>query len=355
MTGPRLEVDLAALARNWRMLDERSHYYTKTSAVVKADGYGTGASQAARTLQKAGCERFYVAWVREGVALRKALGGDVSIAVLHGVHQGEWGHVLVNRLEPVLNTEDQVREWVQLGEGRPPSSLHLDTGLNRLGLPLEAWRDASLAMHMALPTHLISHLACADEPDHPMNGRQVELFNQAGPLWPGSRRSLAATAGIYLGSAYHLDETRPGIGLYGGGPPPPSGPAPEPVVRLMAPVLQVRTVEAGQSTGYGATWTASARTTLAVLGLGYADGFLRTASNRGYEVVAGEKRRVVGRVSMDIVMVDVTGLDVRVGDMIEIFGPHLSMTDQAAPMGTIDYELLVRMGQRVERRHLSET
>jgi alanine racemase len=354
MIGPRLEVNLGAIVRNWRMLDARTHYYTSTSAVVKADAYGVGAVRVARALLNAGCQRFYVAWVSEGVALRKALGPGPSIAVFHGVGAGEWGHVIVNRLEPVLNTPELVREWVALGDGRPSASVHLDTGMNRLGLPPDAWRDTSLAMGMALPTHIISHLACADEPDHPMNARQLELFASAGALWPSSRRSLSATAGIYLGPNFQMDETRPGIGLYGGGPRPISGPAPELALRLVAPVLQVRRVEAGSSAGYSATWTTPSDRMLATIGLGYADGFLRTASNRGYAVVAGETRPIVGRVSMDLISVDVTGVEVAVGDDVELFGPSLPLAKQVERMQTIDYEALVRLSGRMARRYLDE-
>src|SRR5690606_24456755 len=199
------------------------------------------------------------------------------------------------------------------------------------------------------PHRLISHLACAEEPGNAMNEQQLALFERASSLWSASPRSLAASAGAYLGAAYTLDEVRAGIGLYGGGPAPADGEAPKCVVTLTAPILQVRGVKAGAASGYGATWTANGDRTLATVGLGYADGFLRAASNKGMAVVHGERRPIVGRVSMDLIVVDVTGTIARPGDDIEFLGPNMPLAEVARSMGTIDYELLTRLGSRVER------
>lgn len=347
MIGPALDVDLAALVANWRMLAARAGR-AQASVVVKANAYGLGADQAAQALVKAGCQRFYVAWPHEGAALRRAVGAGPEIAVFHG--PGEDLSVVSDyALEPVLNSLEQVGRWLSVNGHQAAASIHLDTGMNRLGLSESEWAEA--AKLQLAPRHVLSHLACADEPANDMNTLQLQKFRQGASLWPDAKRSLAATGGVYLGRDYAFDEVRPGIGLYGGGPVPQTGPSPLPVLRLTAHILQVRDIAPGDTVGYGASWTAKTATRIATLGLGYADGFLRSASNRGQGVVCGERRRIVGRVSMDLIAIDVSGLPVKPGDEVELLGPSMLLSDQADAMGTIDYEILTRLGQRVVRTY----
>jgi alanine racemase len=219
--------------------------------------------------------------------------------------------------------------------------------MNRLGVPESQWAEAT--KKIPKPVRLLSHLASADEPDDAKNAQQLDAFNRSRQLWPEAPRSFAATGGAYLGRGYAMDEVRPGIGLYGGGPVPASGDGPKTVLRLTAPILQVRTVKAGDTAGYGGAWTAATDCTLATVGLGYADGFLRAASNKGMGVIGGKRRPIVGRVSMDLIVVDVTGTNAKPGDDIEFVGPDMPLSEAATSMGTIDYEFLTRLGSRIER------
>jgi alanine racemase len=340
MYGPVAHIDLSAIVDNWRMLGRRAAP-AQAAAVVKANAYGLGAAQAARALAMAGCTRFYVAWPHEGAELRGAVGAGPEIAVFHGPSRDTLAEFAARGLEPVLNSLGQIDLWSNAG----PASIHVDTGMNRLGLSESDW--ATAARRFPKPVRLISHLACDGEPAHARI--QLEAFNRARALWPGAPRSFAATGGVYLGRDYAMEEIRPGIGLYGGGPVPPSGERPKVVVSLRASVLQVRAAKRGETVGYGATWTAGRDCTLATVGLGYADGFMRAASNRGRAFVAGEKRPIVGRVSMDLIVVDVTGLRISPGDDIEFLGTNMPLSEVAESMGTIDYELLTRLGPRIER------
>ena len=342
MFGPQVYIDLDAVVANWRMFARRAAS-AKAAAVVKADAYGLGAARVGPALARAGCTRFYVAWPQEGAELRKALGAGPEIAVFHGPVRDTLDQFATAGLQPVLNSLEQIDLWA----GRASAALHLDTGMNRLGLSEAQWAEA--AGRLPRPAVLVSHLACGDEFEHPKNRRQLEAFNRASALWPGIPRSFSAAGGAYLGDQFAMDEIRPGIGLYGGGPQPPHGEGPKPVVTLKSPILQIRNVGRGESVGYGATWTADSEKTLATVGLGYADGFLRAASNRGMAVVAGARRPIVGRVSMDLIVVDITGVKASVGDEIEFLGPNMPLAEVASSMGTIDYEVLSRLGSRIER------
>lgn len=345
MAGPRVHIDVGAIVDNWRMFSRRAAP-AKAAAVVKADAYGLGAAKIAPALTRAGCTRFYVAWPDEGVELRKAVGAAAEIAVFHGPASDMIEEFIAWNLEPVLNSLEQIETWRARTNLQRAYSVHVDTGMNRLGVPKTDWNEA--ARLAPSPHFLLSHLARADE-DHAMNASQLERFGQAGSLWPEAPRSLSATGGAYLSARFTLDEVRAGIGLYGGGPIPADGPAPRTVVTITSPILQVRRISRGESVGYGATWTADSDRTLATVGLGYADGFLRAASNRGEAFVGGVRRPIVGRVSMDLIVVDVTGASAKPGDEIEFLGPNMPLTEVAESMGTVDYELLTRIGPRLER------
>jgi alanine racemase len=347
MAAPHLNIDLDALVANWRMMQRRVEP-AHAAAVVKADAYGLGATQVAMALSKAGCSRFYVAWAEEGASLRRDLGPAPEILVFHGPDPNTLDLFQMYQLQPVLNHLEQIDLWISSNVQVRPAALHVDTGMNRLGLPEAHW--AAAGKLFPKPTRLVSHLACGDE-DSPNNAAQLERFQRARALWPGIPSSLAASGGCYLGKDYHFEEVRPGIALYGGGPAPAEDSPPHTVVTVTAPILQVRDVKAGETAGYGCTWTAEANAQLATLGAGYADGYLRSGSNKAHVFVHGERRPVVGRVSMDLITVDVTGLSVSPGDEIELIGPNMPLAEVASAMATIDYEILTRLGARLERRY----
>ncbi len=339
MTAARLTIDLDALAANHALL-RRLAGGSEVTPVVKADGYGLGAAAVARRLWAEGARGFHVARLSEGVSLRAALGPEATIYVLDGAMPGSVPTLLADRLVPVLNSLGQVALW----SGAGPAGLHVDTGMNRLGVRVEeAHGLATQSFEL-----VISHLACADEPDHPLNATQLERFQTVRALFPGVKASLANSAGVFLGKDFAFDLVRPGIALYGGG----GQPGLSAVATFEVPVLQVRDVPAGESVGYGATFTAVQPLRVAILAAGYADGVLRASSPGGAVWLGGARRRLLGRVSMDLIAVDVTGADVAAGDMAELFGNNLAIDEAAASAGTLAYELLCRMAPRAERRRI---
>jgi len=337
-----LSIDLDAITANWRALAALGR--AEAGAVVKADAYGLGAAKVARSLARDGARTFFVAEAQEGVRLRDALGPSPEIFVFTGHMAGDAPVLRDAALVPLLNSREQVRRHL---DGLPghPFGVQLDTGMNRLGLEEADWRALSPGLLAAGPRMLMSHLACADEPDHPMNAVQLANFRRM-TGGTGVARSFAATGGILLGPDYHFEITRPGIGLYGGDPFAEA----RPVVRLSLPVVQVRDVAAGETVGYGNTWTASRPSRVATLSSGYADGLLRSLSGRG-QVHAGETPcPLVGRVSMDLMGVDVTDLS-DAPEMLDILGPMQGVDALAATAGTIGYEILTGLGPRYERRY----
>lgn len=341
-----LTIDLDALAANYRLLRGMAGA-AETAPVVKADGYGMGAVQAARRLWAEGARTFYVARAHEGEALRAGLDGRPGrILVFDGALPGTAARLRAADLVPVLNTEAQVAAW--RGAGGGAAALHVDTGMNRLGLTLEAAGGLDLAG--IEPVLVMSHLACAAKPESPMNGRQLARFGEVRRLFPGVAGSLSSSGGIFLGGDYLQDQVRPGISLYGGGPHDAHDPRLAAVAKLEAPILQVRRVEAGESVGYGRDFVAEAPLTVGVLGAGYADGYLRASSPRGAVWFEGGRRRLLGRISMDLTAVDLTGTGAREGDLVELIGPNLPLDDAAQAAVASTYEFLVRMGRRSERR-----
>ena len=340
MTLARLTIDLDALAHNHAVLRERAGS-AEVAPVVKANGYGLGAQQVAYRLWDEGARSFYVARVHEGEALRTTF-PDAVIYVFDGYIDG--ARLEAARLIPVLNSLEQVEAW-RTERPRLPAALHIDTGMNRLGVRLE--EAEQLARH---PFELVmSHLACGPTPDHPMNAAQAQRFADVRSLFPNARASLANSAGSFLGEAFRFDQARPGVSLYGGGPFEASHPDIRTVATLEAPILQVRPVPAGESVGYGAAFVADAPMEVATVAAGYADGIPRAAHPRGVAFVAGETRRLLGRVSMDLLAVDVTGLAAKAGDRVELLGPNILLDDAAAAAGTTSYEILLRLGRRAER------
>lgn len=340
----RLTIDLDAVSCNYALI--RKTAGVAAAPAVKADGYGLGAIPVARRLVAEGADSFYVARLSEGLSLREALGPSPTIHVLDGVTDGVAGALIDAGLSPVINSLDQADRWLAEGDARPVA-LHVDTGMNRLGVGLD--EAAALRGRLAVG-QVMSHLACAAEPGHPMNGAQLAAFREARALFPDALASLAASAGTFLGADYRFDQVRPGISLYGGGPFDRRDERIVPVATLEAAILQVRRVPAGGAVGYGAAFVAEAPMQVAIVAAGYADGVLRASHPRGAVWFAGERRRLLGRVSMDMIAVDVTGCtDANPGAMMEIIGPNLPVDEAAAAANTTAYELLTRLSGRAER------
>jgi len=355
---PTLTIDLGAIVANWRALAARAEG-AEAAAVVKANGYGCGVAPVGRALAEAGARTFFVAQPAEGARLRAALGPGPVIYVLAGCPltgdgaggcepapsaspAGEAALFAGADLRPVLNAPEQVAAWMAGPDGA--CAVQLDSGMNRLGL--EPAELAGLGRLPAGARLVMSHLACADEPGHPMNAVQVAAFREM-TAGMDIARSLSATGGTLLGAAYRFDMVRPGVGLFGGLPFADA----RPVVRLDVPILQVRAVAPGESVGYGASWTARRPSRIATLSAGYADGLHRLLSNRARGHVEGVACRFAGRVSMDLIGLDVTDAPAaRPGAMVEILGPCQGVDALAAACDTIGYEVLTTLGPRYARR-----
>jgi alanine racemase len=360
--GGRMTVDLAAMRRNWIALDKVSQG-ALTAAVVKADAYGTGIAQASRTFFQAGARFFFAATPDEAIAVRAALPEDAHIFVLDGLFPGAAPLYVGERLMPVLCSIPMLEEWLQACLARNeafPAALHFDTGINRLGLRLN---EASVVRRMIdqvgyRPQMIMSHLACADQPQHEKNRTQLALFSSVLAQFPGIPASLANSAGLMSARDMHFQMVRPGIALYGGRAVSGRRNPMTRVVTLEAPILQIKDVKTGESIGYGAAYTVSRDTRLAVIGIGYGDGFFRSqsASNHrpgGKVAIGGHYAPVLGRVSMDMIQVDVTDVPEAPlpGDMVEILGPNISVDDQADVAGTIGYEVLTALKGRYSRSY----
>ncbi len=397
--GAILEIDLAGILANWRLLARRAAP-ALCAAVVKANAYGLGAVPVARALAAAGCRMFFVATLDEGIALRQGLGEMPEIAILNGPLPGTAAEFAAHKLIPVLNEPGQIAEWVKFqkplsalqggeggdpsrsdGEGEvgtpsdrgrparmrpgrprshsrpvnnawPPAILHVDTGMARLGLdagefaavvenpPLFAWRA------------VMSHLACADRPDHSLNERQRARFAAAAARLPGVTASLSASSGIFLGPTYHFDLVRPGAALFGVNPQPGRPNPLRQIVQLSGKIVQIRQIDRGESVGYGAAHVMEAAGRAAIVAVGYGDGWLRSLSHRGCGYLAGTRVPLLGRVSMDLVTFDVSAVPpelARPGAMIELLGADYGVDDAAADAGTIGYEILSALGSRYHR------
>ncbi|WP_199178659.1 alanine racemase [Acidimangrovimonas sediminis] len=344
MSSATLSIDLDAIAANWRALDRMTDPATQTGAVVKADAYGLGADRIARALAGAGARRFFVAVAEEGAVVRKALGPGPQISVFSGHMAGDTDMIRDLDLTPMLNSVDQLTRHMETLSGHP-FGIQLDTGMNRLGMEADEWAAVAGIVMQAGPELLMSHLACADEPDHAMNAQQLATFEDL-TRGTGIPRSLSATGGILLGPDYHFELTRPGVGLYGGLP----FEAARPAVRLSLPVIQTREVLAGETVGYGNTWTAEIDSTIATVSAGYADGVFRVLGNNATLWAGDVPCPVVGRVSMDLITADVTHLN-EVPDTLDLLGPHQTIDDLGTAAGTIGYEILTSLGARYQRRY----
>ena len=361
--GAVLEIDLAAIAENWRRLAARLAPGAQCAAVVKADAYGCGLERVAAKLAAAGCKTFFVATIAEGRRAR-AIAPEADIYVLDGLMPGTGPAFADGNLRPVIGNLEELSEWdafVAASDWRGGMALQVDTGMNRLGI--DVTEAAGVAGRLQWERHgitlLMSHFAAAEVPEHPLNDKQIQAFRELRRLFRGVPTSIANSSGIFLGFAAHCDMVRPGVALYGANPMPGRDNPMQPVVELKGRVLQVRNLERGASVGYGATWTAKRPTRLAIVGVGYADGYARAASasdgaSGGQAVVAGQRCPLAGRVSMDLMAIDVTDVEpraVRRGDLVTLLGDGITLEDVAGYSGTIAYEVLVNLGRRFHRAY----
>jgi alanine racemase len=361
-----LTVDLDALVGNWRKL-EKTAVPAECSAVIKANAYGCGTVPVAQALGKAGCKTFFVATLDEAAAVRAAV-PSAALYVLNGFIQNTGDAYAKIDARPVIGDLNELAEWdvfCRRTGWTGGVAIHIDTGMQRLGLTVA--EAQGLIPRINAGDHgislVMSHLACAESLNHPMNARQLAAFRQIASAFSGVPASLSNSSGIFLGSPFQFDMVRPGAALYGVNPTPEADNPMLPVVDLKARIMQIRDVERGESVGYGGNWTARRPTRLAVVSAGYADGYFRAGSSndgtRGAEVmVAGKRCPVAGRISMDLLAVDVTDLEknaVRRGHMVTLIGEGITVDELAHHLGTIGYEVLTSLGRRYARIYKGET
>lgn len=370
LAGARLAIDLSALAENYRLL-VRQAAPAKVAGVIKADAYGLGIEPVARALWRAGCRTFFVALPEEGIALRAVL-RDAEIFVLNGLFGPEAAPAYAaHRLMPVLGSQSDLSCWEAFGwDGdRPrPCAIHVDTGMNRLGLTADeafAFAEENALTGALSPRLLMSHMACADDPRHPLNRQQLESFQAVKRAFAEIDSSLSNSAATFLGPSFAFDMVRPGIALYGGAPVNGGENPMLPVVTAEARIVQVRHARAGETVSYGAHAKLDRDIVIAIASAGYADGYHRAGSHAGvplrgvvkegaYGFTHGRRVPVLGRITMDLTMFDVTELGTAVapGDWIELFGTNIAVDDAAAAAGTISYELLTSLGRRYHRTYV---
>jgi alanine racemase len=361
-----LTIDLDALVANWRKL-EKTAVPAECSAVIKANAYGCGTAAVARALAKAGCKTFFVATADEAAVARSAL-PSAAIYVLNGLIQNNGEAYAKIDARPVIGDLNELAEWdvfCRRSGWAGGAAIHIDTGMQRLGLTVAEAQGLIPRIHAG--DHgislVMSHLACAESLHHPMNGRQLAAFRSIASEFSGVPASLSNSSGIFLGGPFQFDVVRPGAALYGVNPTPEADNPMLPVVELKARVVQIRDVERGDSVGYGGNWTARRPTRLAIISAGYADGYFRAGSSndgtRGAEVmVAGRRCPVAGRISMDLMAVDVTDLEknaVRRGHLVTLLGQGITVDELAHHFGTIGYEVLTSLGARYARVYRGET
>ena len=343
MSTAKLTIDLTAIRENWRALNLMSG--AETSAVVKANGYGLDASRVATALVEVGVRQFFVAVAEEAPTVREAVGQNAKIYVFSGHMEGDTELIRKQNLIPMLNSVDQLLRHVELLPERP-FGIQLDTGMNRLGLEPFEWQAVrELALRLK-PSLIMSHLACADEPDHPMNGKQLQVFKDL-TFDLDIPKSLSATGGILLGPDFHFDLTRPGIGLYGGLPFSEA----QSVVTLDIPVIQTRDVECGESVGYGNAWKAPILRKIATVSAGYADGIFRTMGPVTTMYAGTTPCPVIGRISMDLMTVDVSDVETPPQNL-QLINKKNGIDKIAKGSGTIGYEILTSLGSRYQRLYI---
>ena len=337
----QFEISKSRLQENYRTLKGQSKV-ADCSAVVKADGYGLGVHEVSSAFAEAGCKQFFVAHVTEGVELRKTLKNKIYI--LHGVKSAEdAAECEQHNLIPVLNNKYQLQFWKK----DKPAAVHFDTGMTRLGFDFS---DAELLKDYTINL-VMSHLIISEEPAHILNKRQLLEFENVAKLFPKAIKSLVNSSGVFLGNNYHFDLLRPGIGLYGGNPVTGRNPMKN-VVSLKCPILQIHHIKTEKNVGYSATYIARKGDIIATIECGYADILFRSLSNKGRTYINGRLAPMVGRVSMDLITVKINNIPEefqKVGQMVEILGDNYTISDMAEDAGTIEYEILTKLGHRYKR------
>jgi alanine racemase len=358
-----LTVDLDAIVANWRRL-EKTAVPAECAGVVKADAYGCGAAQVARALANAGCKTFFVATLDEAAVVRAAVPASAAIYVLDGFFQNSGETYAKIDARPVIGDLNELAEWdvfCRRSRWEGGAAIHIDTGMNRLGLSVTEAQGIIPRINAGDHgiTLVMSHLACAEQLNNPANARQLTAFREIAASFTGVPASLSNSSGIFLSPQFQFDLVRPGAALYGVNPTPEADNPMRPVVELKARILHVRNVERGDSVGYGGTWTARRPTKLAIVSAGYADGYFRAAGSndgsRGAEVViAGKRCPIAGRISMDLMAVDITDLPnnaARRGHMATLIGDGITVDELAHHYGTIGYEVLTSLGRRYARTY----
>ncbi len=366
--GAVLTIDLGALVANWRLLQARAGG-AECAAVAKADGYGLGILPVVRALSRAGCRSFFVADLSEAVAAREAC-GDGTIHVLNGLLPGTAGTFASLGLTPILGSQDEIAEWAgfcRSAGARYPAALHFDTGINRLGLPAAAAAEIARSPLLAdfEPALVMSHFVSSEEPENPLNARQVDRFAAVRQAFPKVPASLCNSSGVFLPQEPHYHLVRPGYALYGGNPTPGRSNPMQAVIQLQGRIVQIRAAPDGDKVGYNAQWTARGARRLAVVSVGYADGYPRAASATdakrdtqvaaGAAIVAGLHCPFAGRVSMDLIVVDITEVPagaVKRGDFATLIGADLTIDEVGRRAGTIGYEIVTSLGRRYARRYV---
>jgi len=356
-----LTVDLDAIVANWRRL-EKTAVPAECAGVIKADAYGCGTAPVARALAGAGCKTFFVATLDEARAARAVLPSAAAIYVLSGFFQNTGEAFAKIDARPVIGDLNELAEWdvfCRRSGWAGGAAIHIDTGMNRLGMTVA--EAQGIIPRIIAGNHgitlVMSHLACAETLHHPLNAKQLASFREIASLFSGVPASLSNSSGVFLGAPFQFDVVRPGAALYGVNPTPEADNPMQQVVDLKARIVQVRNVERGESVGYGGTWTARRPTRLAIVSAGYADGYFRAGSSndgtRGAEVVvAGKRCPVAGRISMDLIAVDITDLPhnaARRGHMATLIGEGITVDELAHHFGTIGYEVLTSLGPRYAR------
>ena len=351
-SNANLSVNLTALEKNYfTLINELPS--AELAAVVKANAYGLGVEEIATLLSRLGCMKFFVATLEEGIELRQIL-PNAKIFIFHGAPAGAEDELVANSLIPVLNSIEQIENWQP--HSKYAAALHIDTGMSRLGLsPTECTRIGYL--HSFNIELTMSHLSCAENKKHPKNIEQITLFKDLLKLLPTKQASLAASSGIFLGPSYHFDLCRSGVALYGINPTPFTSNPLEQVIRLQAKIIQIRSVDTPQTVGYGASHEVKGPTKIATLAIGYADGYMRSLGNSGIAYIDNYQVPVVGRISMDLTMVDVSSVPdhmISSKTMVDLIGPNNPIDQVAKQANTISYELLSGLGSRVNRQYKLE-
>ncbi|MBK1889886.1 alanine racemase [Undibacterium sp. 14-3-2] len=358
-SGAVLRIDLQAVRGNYRLL--RSKLGTAhCGAAVKADAYGLGAIPVAQVLFDEGCRHFFVAHLEEAISLRPHLPETAEIIVMHGSPVGYEAEFLAHRCMPVLNSLEQIQAWRNLAAAKQtalPAIIQFDTGMARMGLSaaeVAEWRADPDFIRGIDVRYVMSHLACAEDQSNPMNRQQLQRFQQIRQLLPSAGGSLANSSGIFLGPDFHFDLARPGAALYGIAPVAGQENPLFPVAYLQGRIIQTREISAGTTVGYGATWQANETTRIATVAVGYADGWMRSLSNRGIAQIAGRDVPMVGKVSMDTITLDVTHIaseHLQPGELVDLISATNTVDAVAGKASTIAYEILTSLGARYQREY----